>query len=76
MRGRGRKARADGKIAQAIAFVVFGQRFDDRERAIDRLNAAIPGFGIIVGAGFRFRLSSPDHVLFHRDLAFVSQTKR
>ena len=52
MHGRGRQPGANGEIAQAIAFVVFGQRFDDRERAIDRLDAAVAGIGLVSALDF------------------------
>jgi hypothetical protein len=66
--GRGRQPRAYRKIGQPIAFVVFGQHLDDGERAVDRLNAAIPGIRIIVDTGFRIDQFAPDHVSLHRDL--------
>ena len=66
--GRGRQPRANGKIAKPVALVVFGQYFNDRERAVDRLHAAVPRLGITVGAGFRLDRFAPDHVSLHRDL--------
>ena len=66
-RGR-REPGADRQIAQAIALIVFGERFDDRERAIDGLHAGIAGIGRAVGAGFRLERFAPDHVSLHRDL--------
>ena len=68
MHCRGRQTGADGEIAQAIAFVVLGQRLDDRERAIDRLHAAVARVGLVVCTGFRLDGLAPDHVFLHRDL--------
>ena len=68
MHGRGRQPRPNGKIGQPVTFVVFGQHFDNRQCAIDRLHAAIPRVGIVVGAGFRFGGFAPDHGPLHRDL--------
>src|SRR6185312_2761227 len=67
MHGRGRQPRADGEIAQAITLVVLGERFDDRERAVDGLDAAVADVGLIY-MGFRLDGLAPDHVFLHRDL--------
>jgi hypothetical protein len=48
IRGRGRQPCANRKVAQAIAFIVLGERFDDLERAIDGLDAAIPRPDIVL----------------------------
>src|SRR5439155_22312462 len=68
MYGRSRKAGADGEIAEAIALVVLRQRFDDRERAIDGLDAAVARIDLMVCARFRLDGLAPDHVSLHRDL--------
>jgi len=68
MHGRGRKARTDGEIAQAIAFVVFSERFDDRERAVDGLDTTVARVGFTVRAGLWLDGLAPDHVSLHRDL--------
>ena len=68
MHGRGGQAGADREIAQAIAFVILGQCFDDRERAIDGLHAAVAGIGLVLGGRFRLDGLAADCFSLHRDL--------
>ena len=46
VRGRRRKAGADGQIGEPIAFLVFAQRLEQRHGAVDRLNRA--AFGAVL----------------------------
>jgi hypothetical protein len=48
VRGRGRQARADRQIGEAIAFLVLAERLEQQHRPIDRLNGAALGAFIVL----------------------------
>jgi hypothetical protein len=66
--GRRGQTCTDREVGQAVSFVIFGQRFDDRESTVYGLYAAIARLGVAFPVGFLLDGPAPDQVSLHRDL--------